>query len=299
MLISGRGRGWKGLLIVPLTVYLDDSGTSPSQQVACATALIIPAPRLILMEREWENLKTKEGFSDFHVSEYVARNHKSEFAKWDDAKHKRVYRRVCEITKKYVVQIFSLSINKPDYDGLVVDDLRDFVGRYHYSWALRHVLKFAQRWRLNIPNMPPYEWVFDFMQLRDPARIEVEEILEQAEAVAEVERGVKGDFLNYSFRQRRTLAGLQCADLVAWTNYQFALEKFKGTPLNPFARESWEQFRLKPVRRGVANFPDSLEWNFSVTIKKDHLQNWVEKETSDGRYKERLKTWRERKKVEP
>src|SRR5207237_3065600 len=117
-------------------------------------------------------------------------------------------------------------------DSIISAEFREYTGRYHYSWALRHVLSFAQTWRVNNSDIPPYEWIFDFMKPRELARIEVEEVLEQAEAMAELQRGVSGDYLNYSFRKRDTLAGLQCADLVAWTHYQFALEKFRGTPVD-------------------------------------------------------------------
>ena len=53
------GARWKGVAVVPFTVYLDDSGTSPSQHVAIASAVIIPASRLLLLEREWERLRRR------------------------------------------------------------------------------------------------------------------------------------------------------------------------------------------------------------------------------------------------
>jgi hypothetical protein len=48
---------WKVHLAM-FTIYLDDSGTDPSQPVAIASALIIPAPRIIALEREWYKLRT-------------------------------------------------------------------------------------------------------------------------------------------------------------------------------------------------------------------------------------------------
>lgn len=295
LLVSGRGIEWERVVVVPFTVYLDDSGTSPGQQVACATALIVPAPRLILMEKEWEALKAKEGFSDFHTSKFVHRNYKSEFAKWDDQKLERVFSRACEITKKYAVQIFSLAINKPDYEAIIPLNLRDYTGHYHYTWGIRHVLALAQTWRNHDTQIPPYEWLFDHMNRRDLARVEIETLMEECEAMAEFRRGVTGDYVNYSFRQRKTLAALQCADLVAWTNYQFGLEKFKGTPVHPFAKAAWDTFSKKPsmLREPI---PEMLEWNCSLIIKDDHLKDWVRKENEDGTFAERFKEWREKKK---
>jgi hypothetical protein len=97
-----------------LTVFVDDSGTSPSQHVAIATGLLIPALDILRLEREWDTFKRKEEFSDFHTSEFVARNHKSEFAGWDDDKQKRVFARVRQIAKKYGVAAGSIAVNKQD-----------------------------------------------------------------------------------------------------------------------------------------------------------------------------------------
>jgi hypothetical protein len=91
------------------TAYLDDSGTDPNQAVAIATAIIIPAAQIIRLEREWENLKKKEGFSCFHTSEMIARNKKSEFADWDDEKVDRVFRRVREISMKFSIATGAVS----------------------------------------------------------------------------------------------------------------------------------------------------------------------------------------------
>lgn len=279
---------------MPFTVYLDDSGTSPSQQVACATALIIPAPRLLAMESEWETLRAKEGFTDFHTSEYVARNYKSEFGDWKDEKHLRVFMRACDITKKYVVQIFSMAVNKPEYESAVPDDMRQYTGRYHYSWGVRHVLSMVQTWRYATPGIPPFEWVFDSMQPKDPARIEIENLLAECEAVAEMRRGVSGDYINYSFRNRKSLGALQCADLVAWTNYQFALEKFKGTPLSPFAELARREFEKKrAIERIATTSGDMTDWNCTLNIKPKHLKEWVEKEFGDGTFPTRYKEWKE------
>lgn len=99
------------------TAYIDDSGTAPDQKIASCTALIVPAKRLSSLEEEWKDFKIKEQFCDFHSSEFVARNHKSFFANWDDAKHMRVFDRAREITKKYGVKVWSFSVRKAEYDA--------------------------------------------------------------------------------------------------------------------------------------------------------------------------------------
>jgi hypothetical protein len=73
-LISGRGLRWKQVIMALFTVYLDDSGTAPDQQVAMASALLVPGSRITALDDEWNALKKKEEFSDFHMSECLYSN---------------------------------------------------------------------------------------------------------------------------------------------------------------------------------------------------------------------------------
>jgi Protein of unknown function (DUF3800) len=296
MLLSVRGLNWEEVYVVPFTVYIDDSGTSPSQHVACATALIIPARQIIRMESEWLTLKTKEGFSDFHTSIFVARNYKSEFAKWDDAKQERVFNRVRQITKKYTVQVFSMAVNKIDYEEIVPAELRAYAGKYHYTWAMRSVLTLAKHWRKHGRISEPYEFVFDWMERKDPARKEIETAMEQAEEEAVLHSGVHGDFKNYGFRDRKTLAGLQCSDLVAWANYQMGLKAFRKTPLHPFAKVALDDFAHMPSN-SIPPIHSVVEWNFAIAYERHHLEDWVKREAADGRSLKRFREFEEKKKA--
>lgn len=281
LLVSVLGKNWKKVFVVAFTVYLDDNGTDPKQPIANATALIIPANKIVDMEKELEALKKKEGFTDFHTSPFVFRNLKSEFANWKDGKHKRVFRRMRQITRKYTSQVFSMAVYKDDYDSVVPSPLRDIAGKSHFAWALRHVLSLAQAWRISDPSLLPYEWIFDWMEKHDKSRMEVEIVMEQTEEKARTERNVTGDYVNLHFRPRASLAGLQCADLVAWTNYQFALKVLRGKQLHPFAQKAWQDFSSMP-QHAHPNFASPLDWNEAVFINRDELKAWAQKETADG-----------------
>jgi hypothetical protein len=248
------------------------------------------------MEDEWSTLKAKEGFTDFHTSVFVARNPKVEFANWDDAKQERVFARVRQITKKYVAQVFCVAVNKIDYEQVVSDELRTFSGKYHYTWAMRFVLTLAQLWRMHGKIAEPYEFIFDWMERKDPARKEIDTVMEQAEEMAVLERGVHGDYKNYTFRDRKTLAGLQCADLIAWTNYQIALKAFRKTPLHPFAKIAWDDFARMPSR-SIPGIHNTVEWNFAITVERPQLQDWINKEVADGRSLTRFREFEEKKKA--
>jgi hypothetical protein len=112
-----------------------------------------------------------------------------------------------------------------------------------------------------------------------------------------LQRNVQGDYANFHFRGRSTIAGLQCADLVAWTNYQFSLKVFRKKPLHPLALKAWHDFAAMPQTARLG-FPKPLDWNESVTIKPSHLKTWLDKEMADGRSLEYFREWEARKKTE-
>ncbi|HEY1464155.1 MAG TPA: DUF3800 domain-containing protein [Terriglobales bacterium] len=288
---------------MPFTIYFDDSGTDPNQKVANATGLIIPAGRILQMEKEWENLKQKEEFSDFHTSEFVFKNADSEFANWKDSKHTRVFNRVIQITCKYGVQVFSFSVNKDDYNELVLPEIRQYAGRHHYSWAIRQVSMFAQTWKQDKKVSDPYEWLFDSIKKSDPVRKEIESMFAQLEFLTQRHNGIEHDYEYIDFRPRTSLAALQCVDLLAWTNYNVSLHKWKyRDKLHPFAKEAWDCFASMPKSscpRIMELFPEnngSLDWNNPIFLTRAQIEQWIKKEQSENISLPYMKEWEEYRK---
>ncbi len=279
LLVSVYGRRWRGAQLVMFTVYLDDSGTSPSQKIAVASAIIVPAIRILKMESEWETLKRKEGFSSLHASECAANNPKSEFSTWDRRKQERVFRRVREITRKHGTIGFSFSVNKNDYDEVLSDEWRNHFGIYHYTWAIRHVLKFVDQWNFDHNKMRPLEYVFDQMGTRkDKRRREVERVMDQAEAEA-TEHGHRGQYTNFSFRDRKDIPGLQCVDLMAWLHYQTAMHDFRAIPRHPLAEIAFQEYEKPPF------------FLHAVTVSRKNLQKWIADETRNPKAIKLLQKW--------
>lgn len=100
------------------TSFVDDSGTAPNQEIAIATALLIPAERIVELELEWDKLKEKEGFKCFHMAEFA------DSVNWEEENHARLYHSVREITKKYGVKTISFTVVKKEYGETVPPDLR-------------------------------------------------------------------------------------------------------------------------------------------------------------------------------
>jgi hypothetical protein len=285
-LISAYGSQWSNRHLAMFTVYLDDSGTDPNQKVAIASALLIPANRLLSLEREWKNLCDKESFACFHSSEAVHRNPKSEFADWKDDKLYRTVRRIREISKKYGTKVFSIAVNKSDYDddSVVHPELRELGGRYHYTWAVRSVVSAFSAWSDERGRIP-IEYVFDFMdsKTQKQAKLEIETVMEQAEQLN------PGRFEgHYSFRKRCEVPSLQCTDLIAWSCFQFAQHKFSQNPLHPVAKESFEDYDKK-----------GNDWFLAVAHTRAQLARWSVREYADPGAIKRRQEWKEKRTMEP
>jgi hypothetical protein len=284
-LLLNRGLRWRDVFLAMFTIYIDDSGTDPSQRVAIASVLIVPAARITALDREWKALKEKEGFTSFHMSECAAFNKNSEFAGWDDAKQQRVISRVRRLGMKFGLKGLSLAINKVDYDEVVSSVLK-YTDEYHYTWAIRNILSLIDRWAQQANVTLPLEYVYDWMdpKTQREAKAEIDTVMAQAEELA-CEAGKAGRYTNYSFRRRQDIPALQCTDALAWTCYRFALFAHQKVPLNPIAQESWDAYSKH--QNGT--------WLYAIGAKREHLKDWAEREIKDGRSLERFKAWEEKR----
>jgi hypothetical protein len=83
------------------------------------------------------------------------------------------------------------------------------------------------------------------------------------------------------------VAGLQCADLLAWTCYRYSVLGFLKTQLNPFAEIAWNDF----VPSGTTAGPD--DWLTAMILKKESLKNWVRRESASGATIKQFRRWEE------
>jgi hypothetical protein len=277
MLVSLFGGRWRKVWLAMFTAYLDDSGSDPKQHIANATALIIPAKKILALEREWDKLRQKHHFHSFHMAEFSTPNKKpdSEFAKWNEEESKAVFTSIRNVCKKYGVKVISFTVNKEEYDEIAPEFFRRRAGMFHYTWAVRHVLSHVMQWRLRAGIKNPLEYVFDSMgrdQKKNLSRQEIVNLMDEAEEDAS-EKGLAGEYANWAFGDRRCIPGLQCVDVLAWTSYQFGLQAYRNKPMVADARIAWADF----IKCGDGN------WLFPIVIKKEHLKKWVASEIADGR----------------
>jgi hypothetical protein len=272
-LIGAYGGRWKEvyLIVQPYVAYVDDSGTSPAQPVAIAASLIIPAVQIRRLDNEWAKFLEKEGIADFHTAECVARNPKSQFAAWDDDRVRRVLARVRQIIRKYAVQAYSVSVDKATYDEVIPAEFHKIVGPSHYTWAVDGMGGFARSWALE--RSVPLEYVFD--QTGKEQKKEIERALEHGEQL------FPGHYLgHYSFRNRKDVPALQCADLFAWTIFQRSKGYIHNKPTSPFGEECWQDFST--WKSGEDN------WAGMWFATKPGLQEWVKRVYADENEMKRL-----------
>jgi Protein of unknown function (DUF3800) len=260
------------------TVYIDDSGTDPSQPSAIASALIIPAARLDELEQRWNKFKTDNFISEFHSAECAAGQRGTDFYKWSSQRKHHVFSQACEITKEFGLNAFSFAVTKSDYDEFVQGELREFGGKYHYTWAVWSLIRKLDEWAINHRLDAPFEYIFDWMgeNKRNKARQEIEIVMAQQESLREGFYDGK-----YSFRKRKDHPALQCTDLLAWTCYQFARSAYLKSPTHPIAWQTFWNFDGHQDQRWLGAFFQSRE----------QIKEWAEREAADVERVNRRKAW--------
>jgi hypothetical protein len=259
---------WKEVLLAAFNVYIDDSGTDPKQKVAIASCIVIPAVKISALDREWKALKDKEQFSEFHTSECIANNPKSDFTDWDENKKSRVISRIRQIIKKYAVKVVSFAVNKLDYEQLAPPEVKEFTGEHHYSWAAENVLNWLDHWGDKTKASLPFEYVYDYMD-EGTRKNEIDGLMIRMENFY-AENGEAGRYSNYGFRRRQDIPALQCADLLAWTCYQIALNYFNKTPLNQFAVDSFVDLK------NHSNKNYNRQWFLPTTLNRDNFKTFCD-----------------------
>ncbi len=274
LLLSSWGSRWKDVSLAMFTAFVDDSGTSPDQNVAIASALIIPSRRIVALDRAWGKLKERGDFDEFHTSKCVA--------DWDEEKLRKVTSRIRRIIKTYGVKGIAIAIKKADYDEVVPESLRAVAGKCHYTWAIRHVLNLLDRW-CQVENVrTPFEYVFDWMDPKSQRgpRAEIVEVMDSTESLS----GETGRYTNYGFRKRAEFPALQCADFLAWACYGFARNQMCGEPVHPLAERAFSDFE---------NFKKG--WLSAVREKREHLELSIRFAINESKMEETLREWREEK----
>jgi hypothetical protein len=249
------------------TTFIDDSGTAPEHKIAVACGIVVPTARIARFESEWKSLLQKEGISDFHASECLARNPHSEFSTWDDETVRRVFTKIRQLTIRFFVRGFCIGVYKDDYDEVLTADMKAAVGNSHFTWALSSVLGLALDWA--DAQKAPMHYVFD-----NAGKILQREITDGLEFAENIYPGRIAR--HWMFGKRADTPALQAADLFAWTCFQqFRRARLKHS-IHPIAEETNEGY--EEGRKG--------EWRTVQSLTREGIENWVAANRDNPRTKE-------------
>jgi hypothetical protein len=256
----------KNVLVAMLTIYIDDSGTSPNETIAVAAGWIAKTPAWTLLERGWAKVQNVEShrFTCMHMGEF---SHGSkEFEGWDLNKKLLVIRKLTPLITKRALKGFALGVVKKDFDEIVPANLRAQGFENHYTYAIRRVLGMIHDWRKaeGFDDLP-IEYIFDFMNLHDPRRMEIQKVFTSI--------GTEHENLNlygltkdgFNFKDKKSLPPLQAADMLAWTIYRAMQHEIGEKDASPIATLLFRDFQ-------TAKHGHLLEGGYN---KREHLIAWV------------------------
>jgi uncharacterized protein DUF3800 len=255
--------------VAVLNLYLDDSGTGPSQNLAVAAGWIAKMPTWDFFARDWEKIGKIESnkFDCMHMTDFVGGW--KDFKNWGGLPKKvQLATKLREIIKKRALKGFALGVAKDDFDAIVPAGLKVQGFENHYTFAIRRVLGMIDEWRQEQGlEDKTIEYFFDWMDKHDPRRQEIEGVFDRAKGSPEAfeKYGIDGAGDSVHFRDRCKVLPLQAADMLAWSVYCVTVGEFSGKPPHQIARETFTDFYGHRARK-------FLEGGY---MNRTHLAAWV------------------------
>jgi hypothetical protein len=245
-----------------VTVHFDDSGTDPKSHIAIAACYVSTADQWNRFENEWRGFAKQFGFTKFHMAEFASGN--GEFYRWDDAKRKEVIGKLCATINVRIRTGFFAAINKQDYDDIVPADwFRSYLGKYHYTFAVRCCATQLGMWREQFEPSSSMHYVFDQMT-KGEAKSEVIKVMDAARDASESAGKYYGNGIiplgGYSFEDKAKVLPLQASDILAWCGFQYLRLLSTNQPLHWIAKEALTILKDAPIKNCVFTKQKLKEW---------------------------------------
>jgi hypothetical protein len=249
-----------------LTIYIDDSGTAPDQNIAIAAGWIADMAVWKLLDQDWAEVRKDKDheFNCMHMADFVYGD--KDFVGWDLPKKWAVLKKLVPIVKNRAAKGFGLGVVKKDFDEVVPSEMRTLGYENHYTYAVRRVLGMIHDWRkvLKIQHRP-IDYIFDFMETRDMRRKEIEKVFttigtpEENLAMYGLREG------GFRFLRKDEVPALQAADMFAWTVYRALQVEIGEKSAHEFVPYIFNEFHNYKNRQFLEG-----GWN-----KRQHLIDWV------------------------
>lgn len=219
-------------------LYCDDSGTDGNSPIAVAACYVASKCQWNEFDRNWDAVLRGEGFTYFHMAEFVAKpeaGHKP-FCDWDNNKKSRVYDKLASIINTRVRKGFGIAIPKAAFDAAAPQHFRDHYANDHYTYAVMCCIGMIADWRAQYSVTPPIEYIFDQGSPQEQISA-VWKIIGRDPHYAQ-KYGLAPN--GFSFRDKKVFKPLQAADILAWqmrNHVRRLLDRYKSLSLVSSADE--------------------------------------------------------------
>jgi hypothetical protein len=236
--------------------YFDDSGTHPEANTAIAACYLSTVKEWKRFNSKWRKAGAKAGFRTFHMSEFAAGH--GEFVGWPDPKRKRVLSKLCTIINDHITLGTVVGVLKRDYDSAIRGDFKNYCGRYHYTFVVRHCAKGPRAW-LDENHSSSIRYFFDQMS---KGKGEIMDVMDRALETSRLEMQQTGvlSLVDYSFGNKAIFPPLQAADILAWSYFQLIQERTAGRTLGWVPKDALDILLKADVRHKFYDAPALQKW---------------------------------------
>jgi hypothetical protein len=133
-----------------LTAYFDESYNHRTEKnrydplIYSVGCWLSTAERWKRFGKKWRAALASAGVESFHMKDYESR--RGEYEHWSELKRVGVLRRLHRIMKEHAMYGCSVSLNRGDYDEIILDDLKPFFGKTYYGFAALGCLEQLNAW---------------------------------------------------------------------------------------------------------------------------------------------------------
>jgi hypothetical protein len=206
------------LVMFELEIYFDDSGTHSQSPIAIAACWVAPKRQWDEFNRNWTEVGNKEGFTTFHMADFVAKREygKKPFCNWDKEKKVRVYEKLVSIINTRVWHGCAIGIPREAYEKYAFPEFKQRYATRLYTMAVKSCMGRIAHWRARYGITEPMQFFFDQMSEGVGEIQDIWKLLPKYPDVAHQNGMIPN---GYSFQDKTFFKPLQAADILAWQMY--------------------------------------------------------------------------------
>ncbi len=145
-------------LFAMLAVYLDDSGTSPTDPVAVVAGYLATEKMWNEFEKRWTVLLSKYNIKILHRADLES--YKGEFKNWDEQRRVEFLKKAHAIIRRCTYTAVGSSLVKSDYDLIIKN--HEILRRFGiFSWCAQGALSGVRMWCDSRNVNSPIQYVFE------------------------------------------------------------------------------------------------------------------------------------------